>query len=57
LFLCTGLFGGFTTYSTFNQDTIRALEEGGVARAALNVVVTLLGCLAAGGLGFWLGKR
>jgi CrcB protein len=57
LLLGTGLMGGFTTYSTFNQDTIRALEEGSVARAVLNVSVTLIVCLLAGGLGFWLGRR
>ena len=57
LLLGTGLMGGFTTYSTFNQDTLLALEEGSIARAALNVVVTLLVCLMAGGLGFWFGRR
>ena len=52
--LTTGVMGGFTTYSTFNFETIRLLEEGAWALAGLNVAVTLLGCLAAGWLG-WQG--
>jgi fluoride exporter len=52
--LTTGVMGGFTTYSTFNFETLRLLEERAWALAGLNVAVTLLGCLAAGWLG-WQG--
>ena len=46
-----GFLGGFTTYSSFNYETSRLLEEGATDAAMLNVTVTLLGGFAAG----WLG--
>ena len=46
-----GFVGGFTTYSTFNQDTLLLFMGGAVGAAALNIVVTLLGGLAAGMMG------
>jgi len=49
--LATGVMGGFTTYSTFNYDTLQYLQEGAWAMAGLNVAATLLVCLAAGALG------
>jgi len=49
--LCTGVMGGFTTYSTFNYETLQYLQEGAWAMAGLNVATTLLLCLAAGALG------
>jgi CrcB protein len=50
--LGTGVLGGFTTYSTFSYETFVYLREGAYALAALNVSVTVLGCLAACWLGF-----
>ena len=46
-----GFLGGFTTYSSFNYETMRLFEEGAAATAALNVVLTLVGGWTAG----WLG--
>ncbi len=57
LVLGTGLMGGFTTYSTFNNDTLRHLEAGEPWKALANVLVTVLVCLGAGALGLWLGRR
>ncbi len=57
LMLSTGVMGGFTTYSTFNYETLGYLQEGAWARAALNVAVTLVSCLAAGVLGVVLARR
>jgi CrcB protein len=51
LVLATGVMGGFTTYSTFNYETLQYLREGALLLAALNVAGTLLLCLAAGMLG------
>ena len=51
LTLTTGVMGGFTTYSTFNYETLQYLQEGAWAMAGLNVATTLLVCLAAGALG------
>lgn len=56
LALSTGLIGGFTTYSTFNYETLHLAEQGGWAWGALNVVATVVGCLAAGSLGWTCGK-
>jgi CrcB protein len=49
--LGTGVMGGFTTYSTFNYETLQYLQEGAWAMAGLNIATTLLVCLAAGALG------
>ena len=51
LALTTGVLGGFTTYSTFNYETIRFVDEGAWAVAALNVGVTVVSCLVAGKAG------
>ena len=49
--LGTGVMGGFTTYSTFNHETLQYLQAGAWAMAGHNVAVTLIVCLAAGALG------
>jgi CrcB protein len=47
LFVAVGIFGGFTTFSSFSLDTIVLMERGELAQAisyvALSVVVCLLG--------------
>src|SRR5688500_15845642 len=42
-----GFIGGLTTYSSFNYETMRLVEENALAAAALNVALTLVGGLAA----------
>jgi CrcB protein len=54
--LLTGLLGGFTTYSAFNQDTFALLHRGSVGLAALQVATTVLLCLGLGGLGHLAGR-
>jgi fluoride exporter len=51
-----GLLGGFTTYSSFNQETLMMLTGGAVGAAVLNVAVTVAGGLAAGALGLTAGR-
>jgi fluoride exporter len=51
LVLATGVMGGFTTYSTFNYETMEYLREGAFGLAGLNVAATLVLCLLAGALG------
>jgi fluoride exporter len=46
-----GFIGGLTTYSSFNYETGRLLEEGATALAVLNAAATIFGAFAAG----WLG--
>jgi CrcB protein len=56
LILGTGVLGGFTTYSTFNYETLALIREGSWSVAVLNIAVTLIGCLAAGAAGFALAR-
>jgi CrcB protein len=49
--ITVGFIGGLTTYSSFNYETTRLMEEGAPAAAALNATSTILGAFAAG----WLG--
>ena len=46
-----GFIGGLTTYSSFNYETSRLVEEGALGAAAMNATATILGAFAAG----WLG--
>lgn len=54
--IAVGFLGGFTTYSSFNQDTIALFASGAVGLAATNVAITLMGGLAAGALGLAAGR-
>ena len=56
LTLATGLMGGFTTYSSFNYETLQYLRGDSWLLASVNVGATVLGCLAAGLLGIWAGR-
>jgi CrcB protein len=57
VFVITGVLGGFTTYSSFNHETIEYARSGAWGMAVLNVAVTLLGCLAAGLAGIAIARR
>ncbi len=54
--LTTGVMGGFTTYSTFNYETIQYLRDGAWALGAANLTATVLGCLGAGVGGLAIGR-
>ncbi len=56
LFLGAGIMGGYTTYSSFNTETLALLEGGNAGLAAANLALTVLGCLAAGLAGLALGR-
>ena len=56
LFLTTGILGGFTTYSAFNQETLEYFQGGQTARAFAYAAITLLACLAAGYAGLSVGR-
>ncbi len=56
LALTTGLMGGFTTYSTFNQETVLYLQQSAWWLAGANVIVTIVACLVAGFAGQALAR-
>jgi CrcB protein len=51
LFLVTGVAGGFTTYSAFNQEALQLLEQRSYLLAGAYVSGMVLLCLVAGLLG------
>ena len=61
LFLTTGLLGGFTTFSTFSQETVELMLAGrtgtAAAYAGLSLGLCLLASLAATWMAAtWLGR-
>lgn len=49
----TGFLGGYTTFSTASVETVRLLQARKPVASAANAFGTLLGALAAAGLGLW----
>lgn len=52
LFLVVGILGGFTTFSSFGNDTINAVRASAVLLAGINVVAQVAGGLTL----VWLGR-
>ena len=48
LFLGAGIMGGYTTYSSFNYETLALVEQGALGLAAANLALTVVACLSAG---------
>ena len=57
LTLTTGFMGGLTTYSSFNYETLKLLQERAWGPGLLYVLATFGGCLAAGALGIVVARR
>jgi CrcB protein len=53
IFVMTGFFGGFTTFSTFSFETLRLLQDRQWLFAGLNVSFSVLLCLT----GVWAGHE
>ena len=54
--IAAGFLGGFTTYSSFNQETLTMMTTGAFGPVALNIAITLAGGLAAGAIGIATGR-
>lgn len=57
IFLTTGVLGGFTTYSSFNYETIGYFQEGDFFRAIFNLLLMSASCLSAGFAGVFLSRK
>ncbi|MCG2633357.1 MAG: fluoride efflux transporter CrcB [Gammaproteobacteria bacterium] len=49
--ILVGLLGGFTTFSTFSMETVNLLLGGRWAAAMLNMLASVVLCVAAAALG------
>jgi CrcB protein len=56
IFLAVGVLGGFTTYSSFNHETLALAQRGQWGLAAAYVGVTVLGGWVAGFAGLLLAR-
>lgn len=56
LTLTTGFMGGLTTYSSFNYETTRFLQDRAWANGFTNLGLTVACCFVAGLLGFAVAR-
>ncbi len=54
--ILVGVFGSFTTFSTFSLETIYLIEQGNLLKASLNVLVSVFACVVAVWIGLLLGR-
>lgn len=57
LLLVTGVLGGFTTFSSFSWETWRLLEDGRLAAAGANILLSVGLCLLGTAAGVMLARQ
>ncbi|WP_137751985.1 fluoride efflux transporter CrcB [Sphingopyxis sp. L1A2A] len=57
LFVGVGILGGFTTFSSFSMEFWMLFERGQNAQAAAYVIASVVGAIAACGVGLFLMRQ
>ncbi len=55
--ILVGLLGAFTTFSAFSFETLALLDAGAPLKAVLNIIASIVLCLAATWFGMILGRQ
>jgi fluoride exporter len=56
MFLATGILGGFTTFSTFSNETVTLINNGNYASASVYVIMSVIIGIAATFLGIFISR-
>ena len=54
--MITGLLGALTTFSTFSLETLNLIESGELAKAGINVLLSVIVCLICTWAGVVVGR-
>ncbi len=57
LAVLTGVLGAFTTFSTFSMETLSLIESGELPKAVLNILFSIVLCVAGAWAGTILGRQ